>query len=317
MFGLNFARFTLFLPFLWSLLHVSALPFDELTAILPRAVTHIALDEETNEFVAFERDGTLHGRYLAHMEDLYQRRDDTASTCTNLTVDEAKTLSGWDAIVQYADDNWGTGSRSIVTNPSQYPGSPAEVCITNQAIEATLDGDPTCETNNVTTSGQLVGTNGTVAIAVAQGYTATAQFTVSTAATIGLSDTMSVSIKIPEVTDVSESITVSTSVTDTQTSSFSAAYSELTTVTVTMTAPAGKTCDAISSVTSCTLQATGEIQYIASGWIWFNYDDKTHGHYKWAASLEAILDETDRSSYATFRGSVVADTHASYQGTCS
>ncbi|KAE9396736.1 hypothetical protein BT96DRAFT_921904 [Gymnopus androsaceus JB14] len=297
---------------------VSAMPFAELTATLPRDITHIALDERTNEYIAFKRDGSLYGRYLADMEGYNTQRRDTSSTCGNLTVTEAESLPGWDTITNYADSNWGTGSRSIATNPSDYSGSPAEVCITSSTVEVSFSGDPTCQTNNVTTGGELVGTNGSVAIAVAQGFTSTSTFTVSTAASIGVSDTLEVKIGFPDVADVSESVTVSTDVTNTQTSSFETSYNDVDTITVTMTAPEGKTCNAISSVTSCTLQATGQIQYLASGWIWFNYDSKTQGHYKWSVNIETVItDEADRSSYSQIKGSVATNTHASYQGTCS
>ncbi|KAJ4468854.1 hypothetical protein J3R30DRAFT_1616142 [Lentinula aciculospora] len=110
---------------------------------------------------------------------------------------------------------------------------------------------------------------------------------------------------------------MSTEVTNSQTQSFTPSYNDVSTVTLTMKAPQGKTCNAITSVKSCTLQATGKIRYLASGYIWFNYNSATKGHYKWAAQIEAILtNEDDRSSYADFEGSVDADTTASYRGSC-
>ncbi|KAF5384519.1 hypothetical protein D9757_006448 [Collybiopsis confluens] len=298
---------------------IQAIPFAGLTSALPRDVTHIALDERSHEYVAFKRDGSLYGRYSADMADFDIRpRDTPASTCTNLTIDEAKTLGGWNTIVKYADDKWGTGSRKIVVNPKDYPSSGALVCITDQNVKATFTGSPTCQSNKVTTSGQITGTNGTVSIAVAQGFTATASLVVSKAATIGVSDTLSAKINFPEVAEVSESVTLSTSITNTQTSGFDSSHNDVSTVTVVMNAPKGETCNAITSVTTCTLQATGRVQYLASGWVWFNYDDKTHGHYKWSVNIEsAVTNADDRSSYAEIKGSVEATTHASYKGKCA
>lgn len=90
------------------------------------------------------------------------------------------------------------------------------------------------------------------------------------------------------------------------------------------------------------MQATGQVQYLASGWVWFNYDSATDGHYKCkcefpdrlycvqndltclsfltlgSVNIEAVLsNEDDRSSYATFTGSVATSAHASYHGTCA
>ncbi|KAE9386396.1 hypothetical protein BT96DRAFT_949152 [Gymnopus androsaceus JB14] len=212
------------------------------------------------------------------MEGYNTQRRDTSSTCGNLTVTEAESLPGWDTITNYADSNWGTGSRSIATNPSDYSGSPAEVCITSSTVEVSFSG------GSYLPGGELVGTNGSVAIAVAQGFTSTSH--IHPAASIGVSDTLEVKIGFPDVADVSESVTVSTDGllpigdSDSGVIASKTSYNDVDTITVTMTAPEGKTCNAISSVTSCTLQATGQIQYLASGWIWFNYDSKTQGHYK-------------------------------------
>ncbi|KAG7441246.1 uncharacterized protein BT62DRAFT_908782 [Guyanagaster necrorhizus] len=35
-----------------------------------------------------------------------------------------------------------------------------------------------------------------------------------------------------------------------------------------------------ASTKTCNIQGTGNIRYLASGWIWFNYDSETRGHYK-------------------------------------
>ncbi|KAK0435926.1 uncharacterized protein EV420DRAFT_1674065 [Desarmillaria tabescens] len=69
---------------------------------------------------------------------------------------------------------------------------------------------------------------------------------------------------------------------------------------------------------TCTIQATGNIRYLASGWIWFNYDDKTDGHYKWAVSIKTVLtNQDDRSSFAEFKGSMLTNTLSIYEGNCN
>ncbi|KAJ3970056.1 hypothetical protein EV361DRAFT_311599 [Lentinula raphanica] len=286
------------------------------TQPLPRNAVHIALDERTGDYVAFKRDWTYLGRYPAHIEGRNLERRG-APTCANLTVDEAKTLPGWSKIEDYADTNWGKGSRNIVTNPDDYPDSPALVCTSNTPVNVSFSGQPMCQTNNVTVTGNLEGTDGSVSVSVSQGFNASSSFTLQTTSSIGVSSTLGVSIGLPDVGSIGASVTMSTEVTNSQTKSFSASYNDMSTVKLNMKSPDGKDCNAITSVKSCTLQATGKIRYLAQGYIWFNYDSTTKGHYKWAAQIESILtDEDDRSSFANFAGSVDAATAASYKGTC-
>ncbi|KAK0237302.1 hypothetical protein EDD85DRAFT_1008418 [Armillaria nabsnona] len=78
-----------------------------------------------------------------------------------------------------------------------------------------------------------------------------------------------------------------------------------------------KTCTATTSTQTCNIEATGNIRYLASGWIWFDYSSKVQGHYDWAVSIEAILtNQDDRSSFAEFKGSMVANIRTSYAGSC-
>ncbi|KAF8903576.1 hypothetical protein CPB85DRAFT_1226443 [Mucidula mucida] len=291
------------------------MPFHALTEILPRDVSHIGLDEARREFVAYKRDGTLYGRYPATASTGLTKR---ASQCGDLSVDDAKKLPGWDAIEQYANDNWGDGSRKLETNPEDYLSQPAQFCVTDEVVELSFEGDPVCQTHTTSTEGKLVGTEGQVSIAVAQGFNTDTSYTVSQASTIGVSSTLGVQIGIPEVADVTESVTVSTEVTNELSSTLDVSYNDVSTVTITMTAPEGQTCTAEATVKTCNMQATGNIRYLATGWVWFNYDDKTEGHYKWAAHIDSILTkQDDRSTWAEFKGSMSSDTHAAYEGTCA
>lgn len=84
----------------------SAMPFAELTTMLPRDITHVALDEDSNEFVAFKRDGSLYGRFLADTTGSNaMRRRDTTSTCGNLTVTEAETRELWPLLIYLETDD--------------------------------------------------------------------------------------------------------------------------------------------------------------------------------------------------------------------
>ncbi|KAK0200686.1 hypothetical protein DFS33DRAFT_1266233 [Desarmillaria ectypa] len=204
-----------FIILLTALSGVTALPFSELVRSLPRDITHIAVDEEKGHYLAFKRDGSLYGRYPVESNHVERR---AASQCAQLSVDEAKTLSGWDAIVQYANNNWGDGSRNIVTNPEDYVDRPAQVCITDDVVQLSFSGNPVCQTHTASSDGSLIGTKGEVDIEVDQGFNTDTSYTISTASTIGVSDTLTVKIGVPEVAEVTEALTVSTSVTDTTSS---------------------------------------------------------------------------------------------------
>ncbi|KAK0222689.1 hypothetical protein EDD85DRAFT_914401 [Armillaria nabsnona] len=305
-----------FIAILTALSGVAAVPFSELVGILPKDIAHIAVDEASSHYLAFKRNGTLYGRYPIDAESNGLERR-AASQCGLLSVDEAKTLRGWNAIVQYANDNWGDSSRKIVTNPSDYVDSPAQVCITDEIVELSFSGDPVCQTHNSSIGGSLVGTDGEVTLEADQGFTTSTSYTVTSASTIGFSDTLSVKVGVPEVAEMTEALTISTEVTDTTSSAFDVSYNDVSKVTFKMTAPQGTTCTATLSTTTCSIQATGNIRYLASGWIWFNYDNKIGAHYKWAAPIEGVLtNQDDRSSFAEFKGSMSTNTRAIYEGNC-
>ncbi|KAK0483021.1 hypothetical protein EDD18DRAFT_1362280 [Armillaria luteobubalina] len=290
-----------FITFLTALSGVTALPFSQLVRSLPRDIAHIAVDETKGHYP----------RLQAGVE----RRD--ASQCAQLSVVEAQTIPGWDSIVQYANSNWGSGSRNIVTNPTDYVDRPAQVCITDDVVQLSYSGDPVCQTHTTTSKGSLVGTEGEVDIEVDQGFNSDSSYTVSSASTLGVSNTLSVKIGVPEVAEVTEAFTVSASVTDTTSSTIDTSYNDMSKVTIKMTAPEGKTCTAVTSTNTCNIQATGKIRYLATGWIWFNYNSATQGHYKWAVNIESVVtNQDDRSSFATFKGSMVANTETSYAGNC-
>ncbi|THU75149.1 hypothetical protein K435DRAFT_917267, partial [Dendrothele bispora CBS 962.96] len=105
------------------LCRVQAIPFGQPTQDHGSEISHIAVNENAGHYLAFRRDGSMIGRYKFDKKrtslTINHARDDV-SMCADLSVDEAKTLPGWDTITKYADDNWGKKSRNIVTNPKEY-----------------------------------------------------------------------------------------------------------------------------------------------------------------------------------------------------
>ncbi|PBK84930.1 hypothetical protein ARMGADRAFT_942762, partial [Armillaria gallica] len=178
-------------------------------------------------------------------------------------------------------------------------------------------GDPICQVHNTSSDGKFVGTSGEVDIEVDHGFNTDTSYTITTASTIGVSQTLTSQIGVPEVAQVTDALTISTEVTDTASSSFEASYNDVTKFTVKVNATDGKYCTVETSTKTYNIQASGNIRYLASGWIWFNYDDQTKDHYKWAVHIEEVLrNQDDRSSFAIFKDSMVAVTKNHYDPTC-
>ena len=68
----------------------SAIPFGQLTSMMPRDVAYIGVDEDRGEYVAYNLDGTTYGRYAIDSkgESVSKR---AAGKCANLSIDELKT----------------------------------------------------------------------------------------------------------------------------------------------------------------------------------------------------------------------------------
>ncbi|KAL0065777.1 hypothetical protein AAF712_007265 [Marasmius tenuissimus] len=298
---------------------VSAIPFPELARGLPSDVTHVAIDEDTSHYLAFKRDGSLHARYPIEVDtgmNISAIGARAAPTCSALSIDDVKKLAGWPAIEKYANDNWGTKSRKVLTNAKEYPANPALLCVTNEVIPVQTTGY-NCQTHQISSHGTLMGTSGKASLSVEQGLSSESSYTVTKSTSIGVSNTVSVQLGVPEIASVTEAFTLSMDVTDTTAHSFGQTYEDKSTVQVDVEAPEGKTCKAVASSKTCQIQAKGSIRYIANGWVWFNYDSRTNGHYKWAASIDAIITNiNDRSDYLDFQGSIQANTDFDYHGEC-
>ncbi|KAF9010330.1 hypothetical protein BDZ89DRAFT_1136474 [Hymenopellis radicata] len=283
---------------------------------LPGNVTYIAVDTDSREIVAYLHDGSMLGRYPLEEGPDSVLNERVSPRCGDLPIEEAKTLPGWNAIEKYADDNWGDGSRNVVTNPEKYPDSGAQFCVTEQVVELTFDKDPICHDTKSSPNGTITNTTGEVTAEIDQGWTTGSTQTVTKSATIGVAKTFSFSVGVPEVASTTQSVTVSTEFTNSKSTAFEVQYQDTTKTMVKIATQDGKQCQVSLSTTSCDMQATGKIQIYATGWIWFNYNDKTKGHYKWAVSIDAVLSENDRSSWTEFKGSMSSEAKSVFQGGC-
>jgi hypothetical protein len=155
-----------------------------------------------------------------HEDSYYVRSDPSiiyargASSCTPLTLEQAKALPGWSKIQQYATDTYGDGGVNIVVNPPEYPNAPATVCMQDGPIPVKLQGTPSCTSNDGEIGGKITGTTGSYQLSFQQGYSNSATWTVTQESSLAVGVELSATIGIPEVADVSTSISTTTTLTN-------------------------------------------------------------------------------------------------------
>ncbi|GAW08884.1 hypothetical protein LENED_010992 [Lentinula edodes] len=238
--------------------------------------------------------------YRPHVDDgslLLKAREATNDQCVDLTLAQAKTIPNfWQKVQSYADERY--------------------------------EGSPSCQTNNGTTGGVISGTHGIVSVMIQQGFTGTSSFTISEAASIGITNAFRVRMKFPDVVNTRGGPTAYATITNTQSANFDVSFNEMVTTTFNMTVLSDQTCQAMEVVHSCTLQGIGEIPFIASGKFWIEYDDKTYdhlenkktrdGHYKFEVDFEDVLPAaSQRTINAFFKGSFSTSSHGHYKAVCT
>ena len=130
--------------------------------------------------------------------------------------------------------------------------------------------------------------------------------------------TWSVKIEFPDLFEASAGTTTTGTLENSESNAFTTSITNQQTQTVTMNAPAGQTCHLEFDSKNCNVQGSGQIQTTATGWVWFNYNDKTQGHYEWAVNLDSVLPNADdRSSYVQFTSSMQGTSTSNFQGSCS
>ena len=202
------------------------------------------------------------------------------------------------------------------------------------AGDIAIDGDPECTTSTQTLSTGVKDTTGIATVSQVTGTSFSSSQTVTQEASISVGETVDVKVGIPEVADV----TSSTSLTTTFTNSLSKTYvyippplpstltnpppsttstsNQQTTQTVAINIPKDSTCNITYKQTSCSTHGSGQVPFTATGWVWFEYDSKTEGHYKWALNMDNLLSDDERSSYMKFDSVVSTDTKGDYQADC-
>ncbi|KAI4524471.1 hypothetical protein K525DRAFT_235620 [Schizophyllum commune Loenen D] len=287
----------------------SPMPAPRLNAV-PRDAAKLAVDEETGNYIAFD----AAGKHLGFIEPSASlgRRD---GSCSALSSDDVQKLPGWDKLVSQANDNWGDHKRKIVTNDSDYPDRPASICA-KDAGDITINGDPECTTSTQTLSTGVKDTTGIATVSQVTGTSFSSSQTVTQEASISVGETVDVKVGIPEVADVSSSTSLTTTFTNSLSKTTTSTSNQQTTQTVAINIPKDSTCNITYKQTSCSTHGSGQVPFTATGWVWFEYDSKTEGHYKWALNMDNALSDDERSSYMKFDSVVSTDTKGDYQADC-
>ena len=100
-----------------------------------------------------------------------------------------------------------------------------------------------------------------------------------------------------------------------------------------MKAKEGKQCTISNTVKLCQIQAKGALKLRATGWVWFNYEDKQKGHFKCklnlrfllvrpdvrtgAVNMDSVLNDDQRTSEMEVAGDVRAETKSAFAGKCT
>ncbi|TFK31332.1 hypothetical protein BDQ12DRAFT_154746 [Crucibulum laeve] len=247
-----------------------------------------------------------YGNFKRRLEQPVRR---AAGSCQALSIDQAKTLPGWAKIQQYATDNYGTGGVNIVTNPTDIPNAGANVCVDDSTpVAVTIDGQPTCNSASQDIQASFDGTSGQVTFQQGSGTSSASTWSVTQSTSLATSVGFTVGFTIPDFGTLGSSISTTTTVTNEQSSSDTSQS-----VSVNFPSPDGKKCTGSLKTTTCTVSSKGSIPIIASGLIWFNYDDKRVAkndpsggtHYKYSVNIETVLtNKADRTGFIEFEGPV-------------
>ncbi|KAJ7100518.1 hypothetical protein C8R44DRAFT_642060 [Mycena epipterygia] len=290
---------------------------------LPRDATHLALDEEAREIIAFSRRGETLGRFaFLNGSDVDVSRRATTGACADMSSDDVQKLPGWNTLKSAAEKNWGTGSYNVVTNDKDYPDQPAQSCASTEVVPIVPDGTPSsaqsCTTQSSKGDGQQVGTSGTIALTHSEGTSSSTTTTVTKTSSIAVGVSVAATIGFPDIADVTSTFTFTGTFTNTLSTATESKSDQTSSSTVTQTNAAGKTCHLEFTTQSCTITGSGKVRMLGTGWVWFEYNDKTQGHYKWALSIDSTLtNQDDRSSFIEFKSTTGTTTTSNYQGVCA
>ncbi|KAJ6566890.1 hypothetical protein B0H19DRAFT_1067156 [Mycena capillaripes] len=189
------------------------------------------------------------------------------------------------------------------------PTETAILCVAPSVQNVQLTGSPHCTTSIGNIGGTITGTTGSVTLSFTSGYSSTSEFTVEIASQLSFSSIIEATIGIPELGAATVSDTIGLSVTNTNGKSFSTTINNEITQSITINVPQDSTCTLT--------EASSDVEFIATGWAWFNYATVVKGFHAYGLLIEALLpNESDRNSYMSFSGGINAASTGSYHAAC-
>ncbi|KAJ7199388.1 hypothetical protein GGX14DRAFT_373167 [Mycena pura] len=286
---------------------------------LPRDATHLALDEQTREIVAFRGDELL-GRFPI-ASGISSRDTAPTGSCADMSSDDVQKLPGWNTLQSTAVNNWGKGSYNVVTNDKDFPDAPAQICVSTDVVNIVPDGSQSasssCQTETSTSQGMQDGTNGTITLTHQADTQSTTTSTVTKESSISTGVSVSAKVEFPAIVDVTSALTFTSTFTNTLSTSTSSTSGQTDTDTATQNIPEGKTCYFEFTTQTCTITGTGMVRMLGTGWVWFEFNNPTKGHYKWGLNIDATLtNQDDRSTFIEFKSTTGMSSTGNYTGMC-
>ncbi|KAJ7243555.1 hypothetical protein B0H12DRAFT_1203701 [Mycena haematopus] len=269
---------------------------------LPGNTTHLAIDDETGEVIAFGRHGEQLGRF-AFAPHTTKRQ--AIGACADMSSDDVQkcNVPGWNTLKTTAENNWGTGSYNVVTNDKSVRNPSAS---------------QSCTTKSSQSSGSHAGADGTISLTHSEGTSSSTTTTVTEESSIAAGVSVAATVKFPEIVDVTTSFTFTSTFTNTLSTAMETKSDQTSSATVTQNNVAGKTCYLEFTTQSCTITGSGEVRMLGTGWVWFEYNDQTKGHYKWALSIDDTLsNQDDRSTFIDFSSTTGTTSTSNYTGVCA
>lgn len=271
---------------------------------------------------AFMSDADVEIHQLSNTAHL--RRQAPSGRCSDLTLEQAQRLAGWDKLVQYAKDTWGDGGWNIVVNPKEYPSMAASACIDDSVIKVQAKGKPDCNVQSVDIDAKIHNASGSDTGEITIGDSQKDSWSITKTSEFGVDVSFSVGFEVPELFSAETSISTSTKFTNSQGNTFETSHSAQRKVQSTLTDQKDSHCTNKLTVKSCTQNGEGKIRVAATGWVWFNYDDKRapkagpkdDKHYKWAANIDKVLSLEERSSFIEFNGFMQGQSNGQVEKDC-
>ena len=158
-------------------------------------------------------------------------------------------------------------------------------------------------------------TDGVVATSVMSGFDATSKVTVTQSTSFGMGLEISASLNFM-MASIGTTISTSVTVANTKGSSVSKTSSTAVKNTVRMAPNYGETCSVQASQEVCTFTSEGALPVVASGWIWFEFNEEKKGFKIWGYFMDTMLDERARTVPVALSIAIDTKSNGKFESNC-